>query len=73
MPSGVGVQLPPLPPERKVMRCQKCENKTGALIKVKLDIFDADDPQSAMHETKEWCVNCIIERAIKSKFKGGPR
>lgn len=55
------------------MTCNRCNNKTGILIKVKIDIFDPDNPESAMHETKEWCANCIVERAIKSKFKGHPR
>jgi len=48
------------------MYCNRCGRKVEVLVKVRIDIFDPDNPKSAMHTTEEWCVTCLNREQGKS-------
>jgi len=53
------------------MTCDKCKNNTSLLVVVYVKTEFAKGPYSK--DKEQWCANCVVERAIKSKFKGGPQ
>jgi hypothetical protein len=48
------------------MICKKCKLAKGRFIKV------ASLTRNGLLD-EYWCVNCVVEEAIWSKFKGGER